>query len=371
MKRSSIFLCISLLFIYSQGFGSDKKADKTKNILEVSGYIYTQFSQQLDGKTRKEYGFQVPRMYLHLKKRIDKIWRFQFTFDGGILSSSGDYTDSLGNTNAIETDSKRYEIFLKYGYAEATIINNEKISLKSKFGLIDTPIILYFNQISNYRWIDKNYIDNATKLLSGIQIDNSADVGGRLDLSIYKRTAFSYALVNGEGFKNVASETYRGKAHYFKVSISPFRKLYINGFARVEFYEPGKVNIFYGMGAAWKSYKVKTGINYITGTKEIDSKDEDKNIDYTLLEAWFNCNLKSALAIPILVYGQIGLGSYESKVPDVKSSSTETFRSAAGMGYKFNSKMKVGVYYTWFSYKDVVEGDQDSNDFYVKSEFRF
>ncbi len=254
-------------------------------------------------------------------------------------------------------------------------------NLSFKAGLVETPIIAMVDKVSGYRWLNSNYV-NLSKQMFGNQTsislgDNISDLGIILGADIMKTVEFTYAITNGEGYKDLTEEdTSRGKANYGLLSIKPLKGLLINGFARHEKEEKentdiasptvNKSTLYYGGGIGWKSSLIKIGGYYIRGNHKTDGTRDHK---YVLMDSWLMSNLNSIAGVPVLIYGRFARGE-DKDVDDAK-----TTLWAAGMGYQFNRFFRIGLYYENFRY---VKGttapaavEKDKRTFFIKSEAKF
>ncbi len=72
--------------------------------------------------------------------------------------------------------------------------------IKFQFGMIGTPLIGFIDKQSDYRWLEQNYADQAKTVLyylsgtsfKGQSIDNSADMGLSMEVSLFNKLFNAY-----------------------------------------------------------------------------------------------------------------------------------------------------------------------------------
>ena len=164
--------------------------------------------------------FSLQRCYLTLRKRIGEIFSVRITTD-------------------IEPTGQDF-IYLRYAYLQALKAFSTPagpIELKGQFGKVGTPVIGITDNLSDLRWIGKNYLNASNMVLNGNSFDDSVDFGFLASLSLFRWALFEYSFTSGEGFKSDNIETYAGKGHTLLVSLTPatfIKELYVNFYGRWE-----------------------------------------------------------------------------------------------------------------------------------------
>ena len=267
-----------------------------------------------------------------------------------------------------------FHIYLKYAYLEGKK-DFGPVKIAGTAGMIETPVVGLTDKISDYRWISRNYIDQSKNILNGQSLDNSADLGVKASIGLFKYVTLSASFTNGGGCKKDESNSY--KAITYLASITPVRDLYINGFGRNEITDKydytGKKakRAYYGYGIAYSIPMIKVGFNHvfpIIRTVGAASKfDSDwalyysatdkreiyvypvQNRYYMLFDAWFNFNLGALVEkAPLLVTGRFvyGLqrGTYQKMITDPECGKQRTsMLYAAGLGWQFSRNIRILV----------------------------
>ncbi|MCX8124874.1 MAG: hypothetical protein N3F66_12040 [Spirochaetes bacterium] len=352
--------------------------------LEVGGLAYIEWSKELkhSATTRnpdENYNtFAIKRVYLDFKKKLDDMWSVRVTTDVGQVDSkaSKKYTETGTTTSTPESKTNFYTVFLKYAYIEA----KEKLDFaeyKFAFGMISTPLIGFVDKQSDYRWLEQNYADQAKTVLyyldgttlKGQSIDNSADMGVSLEVSMFnKLVTITGALTNGEGYK-YADEVKLGddgKAYYGMLTIMPIKDLYFVGIYRNQDTNDkisDNYNRYMGGGVVYSDEWYKIGAMYyipeVSTKKAGQAAVENK---YKLFDSWVHVRLDQIVDMPVIVVGRYAFG--ENK--DVDKSKVTSW--AAGLGYYIANGLRAVAYFQ--NVKSEALDDPDRQIF-VKTEVKF
>jgi hypothetical protein len=405
-----IYLLLALVFTtsVSMAMAQEKKEEEKSEPVKVSGKIYFQWAQQLnsqydgldDGSDKKHYNsFELKRAYLTAEKEISKIWSAKVTLDAG---NSGTIIDSASK----DAKGGAYNVFVKNAYGQAKTGIVDGVDLNLKFGIIGTPVIDLIDKVSDYRWMNSNYLDAASSLLykdttksPGQSIDTSADMGASIDLKLMKMVTLSYMISNGEGFKKTLetadagnSGADVGKAMYGMLTVNPIEGVYVAAYMRNCDTQPAKYDSrnfvsYYGFLAAYSTSLVKVGMHFDMGKANEKastalSTDASTERNFTLYDIFINVNLDSVIQIPILVAARYASGTTEftrgyAAPYDGKKSTVNLW--AIGAGYAFNKNVRLMAYLE--DSKSTTKADEgtanvqgwksDDMRWYVKGEFVF
>jgi len=338
-----------------------------------------------DASAKNNNSFRIQRAYVDLKYKINDILHMRVTsdVDASVTPSSA--------SNAA------FHLYLKYAYIEAKK-DFGPVWISATGGMIETPVIGLTDKISDYRWIQQNYLDQAKYVLNNTSLDNSADIGVKASFGFSKYVTLTGAFTNGEGYKSNESVGY--KAVTYLVTVNPIKELYISGFGRNEItakydYTGKKAKReYYGYGVAYSSDLIKVGFNhifpyvttvgvasYFDSTLKLGSSDvyvyPVKKTGYMLLDSWLNFNLGAVVpSAPLLVTGRFvyGLqrGTYQKLYTDKECGKTRsTMLYAIGLGWQFNKNFRIlvgGELQKYFVKKDqmlrYVESTSSGTDYY-------
>ena len=352
--------------VFAQDANVTKETEKKDSSdLKISGKVYLQYAHQIkdanDKDISKTRAFQVTRAYITLEKQLSDIFSVKVNADAIDLDD--------GNAE----DEHVYDFFLKNAYLQAKNKFDDNFSVTVQAGLLGTPITGLVDNQSGYRWINNNYIDQSKKMFglnSGSKLgENSTDLGLNVKFDIMKMVDLTYTVTNGEGYKQIEeAEKESGKAQYAVATIKPIRGIFINGYLRhaleqienKDKSEVEKSDMYYGGGLGFDMIGVKVGGTYSYGFHKTDG---DKDHKYSLMDIYFNANLKEMTEVPVLVYGRFAMGE-DKEVDDAK-----TTVWAFGAGYQFNKHFKAGLYFENYSYEDAANDDERT--LYVKAEAKY
>ncbi len=376
------------LSIAGVSMAQEKKVEE-KTPVDVSGKLYIQWGKDLkrqDGSTKGENtnSFDLTRSYISFGKKIDDIWSVKVTLDAG------------NDTGGSDT---RYVVFVKNAYGQAER-DFGGVKANFQFGMIGTAAIGHIDKVSDYRWLNNNYLDASKSLLYktdksiGQSIDTSADMGTGLSIDIMKMVKLTGQVTNGEGYKktddNDQTKQDDGKAYLGMITLTPVEGLSLAGFYKKQDtkqdqkYNEKKNNIvFYGGTAAYSTGLIKVGASYVLSDYSKADNTEGAEVQamkYTIVDAFLLANLESAIGVPILLSGRYALGKSKFdkvKAADeaIKGKEAEVTIMAAGAGYAFNKNVRFMAYYEDQKAKKSddlgIDWKQSNRKVYVKSEFVF
>ena len=154
---------------------------------KLTGEVYFGWSKGLQNSSVLN-GFDVQRVYLTYKQKLDKGAALRVTLDVGRLSTVFDTSKKSQNLYS----------FLKYAYLELPMNPLAELSLTGRFCLQQTVWIDFVNKIWSHNYIAKAFVDN-----EGVM--SSADFGvgatGKLTISGIPEIEYHSTLLNGSGYK--------------------------------------------------------------------------------------------------------------------------------------------------------------------------
>lgn len=359
--------------------------------VEFSGTMYLNLHSNITESTDTDSGdkittFEIERVYLTLKKKLNGIFSARVTADVShdqVIENAGEIQADVNNDGNNETvytgggKKDKYNLYLKYAYVQAA----NKLGpagIKFKFGLIDTPAIGFIDNLADQRWAHKNFVDESkTVLPDGSSIDNSADMGASLDIDILKKANIVFAVLNGEGYKETYEakhDTYEGKAFQTRLSVIPVENLYANGFFRYEgtgAIESDDNRGYMGGGLAWKSDLLMAGFNYFKIFEKENGEparwsNGDKK-DQVLLDSWLTITPEKITGSPVFFMGRFGLGQ------DMKLEKSRTTFIGAGIGYAFHESVRTIAWYEQYDSEadDAADKANPQKKVYLKAEVSF
>jgi hypothetical protein len=300
-------------------------------------------------KTKNNNEFRINRAYFDVKYKISDIFYARLTTDvDGSVTPTG--------------SGAAFHIYLKYAYVGAKK-DFGPVMLSLEGGQIETPIIGFIDGLSDFRWIVQNYIDNSKAVLNGKSIDNSADLGIKASIGLFKYVTLTASFTNGTGYKSNENNSYKGVTYF--VSITPVKGLYLNGFGRnnidTKYDYTGKKakTEFYGYGIAYKSDVIKIGFNHVfpsevtvglqtSGIGSINVYPVQRR-GYQLLDSWLNFNLGGIVpTAPIIIVGRFVYGlqyrTYQKNLSDTElDKQRNTMIYLMGIGWQFNKNVRILV----------------------------
>jgi len=378
---------VAMMAMFLTGTAAFAQEEEKKPELNLKGKAYIEYMNQtkVQEDDKKLNTFQIKRVYLTWKKELSSIWSARVTTDVGQVDSTGDFTIDQGDLDGgitptddydgeTSSSTNSYTVYLKYAYVQGKK-DFGPVSAKMQLGMIGTPAIGLTDDVSDYRWVNNNYIDHAKMLLfdtsgKGTSIDNSADAGVRLDLELMKMVTLTGMYSNGEGYKKVDEPSSNGKAMYGMLTVTPVEGLALAGFYRNEVtneFESGdNYKMYYGGGISYSTDLIKIGANYVL--PEVKKAGTKTVADAYLLDTWLNVNLNSVAGMPVLIMGRYAMAENE-EANDVLDTDSRVTIWAAGVGYQFVKGFQALAYLENRTFE--AEGTDDEQTFYVKTEVKF
>ncbi|MGQ9843055.1 MAG: hypothetical protein ACUVRK_05760 [Spirochaetota bacterium] len=330
MKCSRLMLMIVFFFtLYTYGIAQENFP------MQISGVGYFDWKKDIQNSNNSELTntFEINRVYLNFIKKFDTTWSLRFTTDIGQVESKG--TIETPPEQDVNTKTYNYAVYLKFAYVQAAQ-QYDNVAYTIQFGMVGTPLLNYFDDQSDYRWIQQNYFDNSKELI-GTSVDYSADLGVRANVSMFKVITITGAITNGEGFKHV-SETDDGKAYYGMVTLTPFKQVSIIAFDRYavtnDNHRSDNFTNNAACGAFYTQDVIKIGIVY---SQPIETTNGSRT-KYRLLDSYLNVDLSYVWSVPLLVASRFGYGKNSDADDAVKIYS-------GGIGYRFSKDVRTIVYY--------------------------
>lgn len=347
-------LCVTAAHAQQVASGSEAPKDEP---LKVSGRMYLEWYKTLQNQTdsgENKNTFNIKRVYLDFRKKIDAVWSIRATLD-------------VGNENkeAVSINDSRYTAYIKFAVLQAQQDLGFGI-LTAQFGMIGTPVIGLIDEASDYRWLNQNYLDAAKMLLlkqSGVtggigqSIDFSADMGLSVSLNVAKMVTVTGAVTNGEGYKRTDELQFHddGKAFYGMITVTPIEGLSLAGFYRNQITRDNGENADdnfirnYGAVAAYNFQGIRVGASFTLATVSTNGTTpgvDARVAEYRIIDAFLMANLNSLTGMPILVAGRYAMGSTEyadgyGANDGVKADVTIW---AFGVGYQFNNFVRMMAY---------------------------
>jgi hypothetical protein len=167
--------------------------------VKTGGLVFAHYGYDLTETPSEEYqsgdprpnAFDIDRVYLNFKTKIDDTFSVRITSDVG------------------RTNDKKLELFLKYAYLQVKASDE----IKLRFGSAGTPQVGFSDKFWGQRWLAKSFADQE-KILS------SADLG-IFALGSHADGLFSWstAIINGEGYGSPESDT--DKAAQVRLTVDP------------------------------------------------------------------------------------------------------------------------------------------------------
>ena len=237
----TILVIFFSLNIYTQ---DTKKGD-------IFSTIFWNYSTDLSSEASKKNSFEVKRVYLGYKFKIDDKISAKVTFDIGKNSAGSDYT-----------------AFLKTAQIDWSLKDNFKLS----FGMIGNKQFKYQESIWGYRYLYKTFQDEN-------KFGSSADLGVNGEIKVSKNLKMNLFMLNGEGYKNIQDDN-----GYMKIGGNLIYEI-SNGLSLKLYYdsEPGNdefnvTNVGYFIGYDKNKTRVGFEYNKINNAKSYNSPSLDNNL---------------------------------------------------------------------------------------------
>ena len=145
---------------------------------DIFSTIFWNYNTDLSSGSSKKNSFEVKRVYLGYKFKIDDKISAKVTFDIGKNSAGSDYT-----------------AFLKTAQIDWSLKDNFKLS----FGMIGNKQFKYQESIWGYRYLYKTFQDEN-------KFGSSADLGVNGEIKVSKNLKMNLFMLNGEGYKNIQDD---------------------------------------------------------------------------------------------------------------------------------------------------------------------
>jgi len=315
----------------------EKKESKAGSFSGVGFFEYSQQLQNADGSD-KEGTFALKRAYLTYANDI------------------GDKVSAKVTVDATDYSGTKPGVFLKNAYFQYRDTFAE-VGVTTQAGVIGTPLIGITDKLGGMRWITQSQMDLQ-------KVDNSADVGVSLAVDFMGFATLTGAFMNGEGYKQIQSENYKGKAVDALLSVTPVKGLYVNGYFRNEYELADNKGTSFGGGIAWsdKTYKVGANYVYVTDPTTKDDNSGDDNVEGGYIDAWVNVNLNEVVGMPITLNGRF---MYVMPKDSAEDTTTDFL---FGPGYQFNNSLQTAAI---FGYSKAESDDDADMSLAVKFEFKY
>ena len=218
---------------------------------DIFSTIFWNYNTDLSSGSSKKNSFEVKRVYLGYKFKIDDKISAKVTFDIGKNSAGSDYT-----------------AFLKTAQIDWSLKDNFKLS----FGMIGNKQFKYQESIWGYRYLYKTFQDEN-------KFGSSADLGVNGEIKVSKNLKMNLFMLNGEGYKNIQDDD-----GYMKIGGNLIYEI-SNGLSLKLYYdsEPGNdefnvTNVGYFIG--YDKNKTRVGLEYnkINNAKSYNSPSLDNNL---------------------------------------------------------------------------------------------
>jgi len=218
---------------------------------DIFSTIFWNYNTDLSSESSKKNSFEVKRVYLGYKFKIDDKISAKVTFDIGKNSAGSDYT-----------------AFLKTAQIDWSLKDNFKLS----FGMIGNKQFKYQESIWGYRYLYKTFQDEN-------KFGSSADLGVNGEIKVSKNLKMNLFMLNGEGYKNIQDDD-----GYMKIGGNLIYEI-SNGLSLKLYYdsEPGNdefnvTNVGYFIG--YDKNKTRVGLEYnkINNAKSFNSPSLDNNL---------------------------------------------------------------------------------------------
>jgi len=218
---------------------------------DIFSTIFWNYNTDLSSEASKKNSFEVKRVYLGYKFKIDDKISAKVTFDIGKNSAGSDYT-----------------AFLKTAQIDWSLKDNFKLS----FGMIGNKQFKYQESIWGYRYLYKTFQDEN-------KFGSSADLGVNGEIKVSKNLKMNLFMLNGEGYKNIQDDD-----GYMKIGGNLIYEI-SNGLSLKLYYdsEPGNdefnvTNVGYFIG--YDKNKTRVGLEYnkINNAKSYNSPSLDNNL---------------------------------------------------------------------------------------------
>ncbi len=352
----------------------------------VSGRLYLQWMKELENadpeNTRSINTFSITRAYLTVKHQFDQNWTAVITLDA---LNDGEASVNSGSGTSSDT---RYRVFVKNAYLQGAW-NLGFANVTTQFGMVGTAVIGLIDKVSDYRWLNANYLDSAKTILAqtnatlGRSIDTSADLGVSVSVAVANMVTVTGQYTNGDGYKNSPNadtgveKDGNGHSYLGMLTLTPVEGLYIAGYMR-QYYHNGadmdnNLTQYYGGTLAYSVDFIKIGASYILGSRENGNDTATTKDEYRIIDAFLLANLNQFIGLPVLLAGRYAIGHTELD----NGSTVDATVWAAGIGYQARRGVRFMAYYEVLSTETDVDGgtvldnNNDQRRLYLKCETSF
>ncbi len=234
-----------------------KKADKPS--ASIGGVMFASYGYDLTEGAEGENGFELDRLYVDGRAKLDDRWSFRFTLDAGRpKAQSVAVPDGAGGEAQVTVpEDTKVRVFVKYAYAE---YKTPLDGIKVRAGMAGLPLINYYDGLWGHRFASKAFTDE-------LKILDSSDLGVHL-LGTHARELVDWQLaaINGEGYSNPESDG--AKSVQARVSIDPLRageagSLPITGFVSYGAVKDGDPMIVYVGALAYDQEYLMVWAEYV------------------------------------------------------------------------------------------------------------
>ena len=251
MSKTKTMSTKKLSFIILVFFLSINIYTQDTNKGDIFSTIFWNYNTDLSSGATKKNSFEVKRVYLGYKFKINDKISSKVTFDIGKNSAGSNYT-----------------AFLKTAQIDWSLKNNFKLS----FGMIGNKQFKYQESIWGYRYMYKTFQDEN-------KFGSSADLGVNGEIKVSENLKINLFVLNGEGYKNIQDDD-----GYMKIGGNLIYEI-SNGLSLKLYYdsEPGNdefnvTNVGYFIG--YDKNKTRVGLEYnkINNAKSYNSPFLDNNL---------------------------------------------------------------------------------------------
>jgi hypothetical protein len=312
-----------------------------------------------DYRTKNNNGFNITRAYLNVIYKINDILTARLT------------TDADAGVSGSADANPAFHIFLKFAYIEAKK-DFGPVWLSASGGMIGTLVIPLIDKVSDYRWIQPNYLNQSKIVLSGSgntsrSFDNAADLGAKVSFGVMKYLTLSGMFSNGSGF--TANETNSFKAISYLAIVNPTKEIYIFGMgrndilAKLDYTGKKTKKEYYGYGVAYMGDIIKIGFYHLFPYETTVGLTQTnlslggntiiaypvKRTGFMLLDSWFNFSLGAIVKeAPLLVTGRFVYGfhrgTYQRYITDTElGKSRNSMIYALGLGWAFVKNFRIMI----------------------------
>lgn len=301
----------------------EKKKDAAS--VKVAGIVFAHYEYRLTEGADGYNEFALDRAYVQAIGTLSPHWGTKVTLDANRFSSVTIPVASAGTTGAVTTTDTsvtidtRYRVFVKHAYLEW---KDDDLGLKSRFGIIDTPLSPYYDSFMGIRYITES-------MPKQFGLVDTADIGASLMGTHAKGLVdWQATVINGEGYSKL--EIDQGKTLQGRLTIDPLApgkdmKLPITAFVSYA----GEPTV----GAPLLTYVGAVGFQqkYLNAWAEVDGTSWDGNSGFGY----------SASVVPHIPDYLNVIFRYDSWDPSSDVDGDGTSRIVGGLSHDFLPKVSV------------------------------